>query len=87
LIRLAAPFLKVPQAICVDGADDNDADDGAADDDADDNADVDADDDAVTQTMGNDIDNDAARRQRRRYPDNGLRRRRWAKTQTTTAQP
>ncbi len=26
--RLAAPFLKVPEAICVDGADDDDADDG-----------------------------------------------------------
>ncbi len=27
-IRLAAPFLKVPQAICIDCAEDDDADDG-----------------------------------------------------------
>jgi hypothetical protein len=35
---------------------------GAADDDADDDADVDADDDTATQTMADDVDNDAARR-------------------------
>ncbi len=63
LIRLAAPFLKVLQAICVDGADDNDADDGAADNNADDDADVDADNDAATLTMVDDTDNNAARRQ------------------------
>jgi hypothetical protein len=61
-IRLAAPFLKVPQAICFGGADDDYADDGAADDDADDNADIDAEDNAVMQTMDDDADNDAARR-------------------------
>jgi hypothetical protein len=62
-IRLAAPFLvKVPQAICVDGADNKDADDGAADDDADDDADVNADDNTATQTMDDGVDNDAARR-------------------------
>jgi hypothetical protein len=43
LIRLAAPFLKVPQAICVGGADNDDADNGATDDDADNDADDNAD--------------------------------------------
>jgi hypothetical protein len=86
-IRFAAPFLKVPQAICINGADDNNADDGAAEDDADDNTDINADDDATMQTMDDNIDNDAARRQRRRDPDNGLRRRQRAKMQTTTMQP
>ncbi len=62
LIRLAAPFLKVLQGICIDGADDDDADDSAAYDDADDNADVDTDDDATRQMMDDDADNDAARR-------------------------
>ncbi len=75
-IRLADPFLKVPQVICVDGADDDDADDGAADgdadDDADDDADVNADEDAATQTMNDDVDNDAACRRRRRDPDDLL---------------
>jgi hypothetical protein len=36
---------------------------GAADDDADDDADVNADDDTATQTMDDDIDKDAVRRQ------------------------
>ena len=58
-ISLAAPFLKVPQAIYVDGADNNDADDGAADDDADDNADVDAVNNAAMQTMDDNADNNA----------------------------
>ncbi len=49
-IRLAASFLKVPQAIYVDGADNDDADD---------NADVDADNDAATQTMDDNADNNA----------------------------
>ncbi len=62
-IRLAAPFLKVPQAICVDGADDNNADNGAADDDAADDADVDADENTAMQTMQDNVDNDAACRQ------------------------
>ncbi len=55
-ILLAALFLKVPQAICIDGTDNKDADDGAADDNADDDADVDAGNDAVMP------DNNATRR-------------------------
>ncbi len=59
-IRLAAPFLKVPQAICVDGADNNDADNNAADNDADDNTDANADKVAATQMMDDAAaDNDA----------------------------
>ncbi len=78
LIHLAAPFLKVPQVICVDGTDNNNAANGTADDDADDNADVNADDDAVMQTMDDNIDNDTARRdgqqcrQQRHDPDDRL---------------
>jgi hypothetical protein len=34
---IAAPFLKVLQAICIDGADNNNADNGATDDNADNN--------------------------------------------------
>jgi hypothetical protein len=90
-ICLAAPFLKVLQAICVDGADDGNTDNGAADDDADNNsnndADINADDDATTQMMDGNLDNNAACRQQSCNPDNGLRRRQWAKTQTTTNQP
>jgi hypothetical protein len=78
-IRLAAPFLKVPQAICVDGADDDDADDGAADNDTD----VNADNDAATQTMDDDADNNAARRQRTTTQTTTPRPRRQATTQTT----
>jgi hypothetical protein len=81
LIHLAAPFLKVLQAICVNDADGNNAEDGGTDNDADDDADddtyddadVNAVDDAATQTMDNSIDNDAACRQQHRDPDNGLR--------------
>ena len=62
-ICLASPFLKVPQAICVDGADDDDADNGAADNDADSNADIDADDNAMMQTMDDDVYNNATHRQ------------------------
>jgi hypothetical protein len=71
LIGLAAPFLKVSQAICIDGTEDDDADDGAADNNADKDADVNADDDAATQMMNNNVDNNAAHRQ-------------WTTTQTTT---
>jgi hypothetical protein len=87
LISLAAPFLKVLQAICINGADDDNADNGAADDDADDNADINADDNARKQTMDNNVDNNAARRQRHRNPDNGLQCSQQAKTQMTTTQP
>jgi hypothetical protein len=83
LIRLAAPFLKVLQAICVDGADDGNADDSAAYDDADDNADVNTDDNAARQTMDNDTDNDAAHRRRRTTQTTTLRPRGRATTQTT----
>jgi hypothetical protein len=60
-ICLAAPFLKVLQGICLNGADDNNADNGAAGNNADKDADVDTDDDnnAATQMMDNDVDNDA----------------------------
>ncbi len=74
LIGLAVPFLKIPQAICIDGADNDDADDNTADNDTDNNADVNADNNIATQTMDdaaadnddvmqmtdNDADNDAA---------------------------
>ncbi len=50
-IRLAAPFLKAPQAICVNGTDNNNADNGAADNDADEDADVNAKDNVTMQRM------------------------------------
>ncbi len=58
-IHLAAPFLKVLQAICIDDADDNNADNSAADNNTDNNADVNADGDAGTQMMDDDADNNA----------------------------
>jgi hypothetical protein len=47
-----------PQAICIDGAEDNDADNGAADNNAGNNADNNADDDA-DEDADEDADNDA----------------------------
>jgi hypothetical protein len=60
---------------------------GAEDNDADDDTDVDADDDTTTQMMDDNVDNDAARRQWRRDPDNKLQCRLQAKMQMTTMQP
>jgi hypothetical protein len=86
-ICLAAPFLKVLRVICINGTDNDNADDGAADDDADNDAEVNADDNATMQAIKDNVDNDAARRQQRRDPDNGLQCKQQAKTQMITMQP
>ncbi len=83
LIRLAAPFLKVLQAICVNGADGDDADKGAADNNADNDADVKADNNAAMQMMDDDADHFTAHRQQTTTQWTVPRPRQWATMQMT----